>query len=54
MAVLNQLNQYGVGFQVKVMSSLLKHKEFLLNNKYIYIYMYIPQVVKNLENFAFI
>jgi len=31
MAVLNQLNQYGVGFQVKVMSSLLKHKEFLLN-----------------------
>jgi replicative DNA helicase len=31
MAVLNQLNQYGVGFQVKVMSSLLKHKEFLQN-----------------------
>lgn len=29
--VLNQLNQYGVGFQVKVMSSLLKHKEFLQN-----------------------
>jgi replicative DNA helicase len=27
--VLNQLNQYGVGFQVKVLSSLLKHKEFL-------------------------
>ena len=31
MAVLNQLNQYGVGFQVKVLSSLLKHKEFLQN-----------------------
>lgn len=29
MAVLNQLNSYGVGFQVKVLSSLLKHKEFL-------------------------
>lgn len=29
MAVLNQLNQYGVGFQVKVLSSLLKHREFL-------------------------
>lgn len=29
MAVLNQLNQYGVGFQIKVLSSLLKHKEFL-------------------------
>jgi replicative DNA helicase len=29
--VLNQLNQYGVGFQVKVLSSLLKHKEFLQN-----------------------
>ena len=27
--VLNQLNQYGVSFQVKVLSSLLKHKEFL-------------------------
>jgi len=31
MAVLNTLNQYGVGFQVKVLSSLLKHKEFLQN-----------------------
>ena len=31
MAVLNQLNQYGVGFQVKGLSSLLKHKEFLQN-----------------------
>jgi replicative DNA helicase len=31
MAVLNQLNQYGVGFQVKVLSSLLKHREFLQN-----------------------
>ena len=29
MSVLNQLNQYGVSFQVKVLSSLLKHKEFL-------------------------
>lgn len=29
MAVLNQLNQYGVGFQIKVLSSLLKHREFL-------------------------
>ena len=29
MAVLNQLNQYGVGFQTKVLSSLLKHREFL-------------------------
>jgi replicative DNA helicase len=29
--VLNQLNQYGVGFQVKVLSSLLRHKEFLQN-----------------------
>lgn len=29
MAVLNQLNQYGVGFQIKVLSSLFKHKEFL-------------------------
>ncbi len=27
--VLNQLNQYGVSFQIKVLSSLLKHKEFL-------------------------
>jgi len=27
--VLNQLNQYGVGFQIKVLSSLFKHKEFL-------------------------
>jgi len=31
MAVLGQLNQYGVGFQVKVLSSLLKHREFLQN-----------------------
>jgi len=31
MAVLNQLNQYGVGFQIKVLSSLLKHREFLQN-----------------------
>jgi replicative DNA helicase len=29
MGVLNQLNQYGVSFQIKVLSSLLKHKEFL-------------------------
>lgn len=29
MAVLNQLNSYGVGFQIKVLSSLLKHREFL-------------------------
>ena len=29
--VLSQLNQYGVGFQVKVLSSLLKHREFLQN-----------------------
>ena len=29
MSVLNQLNQYGVSFQIKVLSSLLKHKEFL-------------------------
>jgi len=29
MAVLNQLQSYGVGFQVKVLSSLLKHREFL-------------------------
>lgn len=27
--VLNQLNQYGAGFQIKVLSSLLKHREFL-------------------------
>lgn len=27
--VLNQLNQYGAGFQVKVLSSLLRHREFL-------------------------
>ena len=31
MAVLNQLQSYGVGFQIKVLSSLLKHKEFLQN-----------------------
>ena len=31
MAVLNQLQQYGLGFQIKVLSSLLKHKEFLQN-----------------------
>ena len=31
MAVLNQLQQYGVGFQIKVLSSLLKDKEFLQN-----------------------
>jgi len=31
MAVLNQLQSYGIGFQIKVMSSLLKHKEFLQN-----------------------
>ena len=29
MAVLNQLQSYGVGFQIKVLSSLLKHREFL-------------------------
>jgi replicative DNA helicase len=28
---LNSLSQYGIGFQVKVLSSLLTHKEFLLN-----------------------
>jgi hypothetical protein len=28
---LNSLNAYGTGFQVKVLSSLLTHKEFLLN-----------------------
>lgn len=31
MAVLNQLQNYGLGFQIKVLSSLLKHKEFLQN-----------------------
>jgi len=31
MAVLNQLQNYGIGFQVKVLSSLLKHREFLQN-----------------------
>ena len=31
MAVLNQLQQYGIGFQIKVLSSLLKDKEFLQN-----------------------
>jgi replicative DNA helicase len=31
MASLNQLQQYGLSFQIKVLSSLLKHKEFLLN-----------------------
>jgi len=29
--VLNQLQAYGSGFQIKVLSSLLKHKEFLQN-----------------------
>lgn len=29
MGVLNQLQQYGVSFQIKVLSSLLKHREFL-------------------------
>ena len=29
MSVLNQLNAYGMGFQIKVLSSLLKHREFL-------------------------
>jgi replicative DNA helicase len=28
---LNNLSQYGIGFQIKVLSSLLTHKEFLLN-----------------------
>ena len=28
---LNNLNAYGTGFQIKVLSSLLTHKEFLLN-----------------------
>jgi len=31
MAILNQLQNYGIGFQVKVLSSLIKHKEFLQN-----------------------
>jgi len=31
MGVLNQLQQYGIGFQIKVLSSLLKDKEFLQN-----------------------
>ena len=31
MSNLNQLQQYGIGFQIKVLSSLLKHKEFLQN-----------------------
>ena len=31
MAVLNTLQSYGNGFQTKVLSSLLKHKEFLQN-----------------------
>lgn len=31
MTVLKTLNDYGVGFQIKVISSLLKHKEFLQN-----------------------
>ena len=31
MAALSNLSQYGVGFQIKVLSSLLTHKEFLLN-----------------------
>ena len=29
MAVLNQLQSYGVGFQIKVLSSLLQHRDFL-------------------------
>jgi replicative DNA helicase len=29
MAQLNTLNAYGSGFQIKILSSLLKHKEFL-------------------------
>ena len=28
---LSNLNAYGTGFQIKVLSSLLTHKEFLLN-----------------------
>ena len=31
MTVLKSLNEYGQGFQVKVLSSLVKHKEFLQN-----------------------
>lgn len=31
MTTLNKLSVYGVGFQVKVLASLLKHKEFLQN-----------------------
>jgi replicative DNA helicase len=31
MSTLNALQQYGVSFQIKVLSSLLKHKEFLQN-----------------------
>jgi len=31
MAALNTLAQYGTGFQIKVLSSLLTHKEFLVN-----------------------
>jgi replicative DNA helicase len=31
MTVLKSLNDYGVGFQIKVISSLLRHKEFLQN-----------------------
>jgi replicative DNA helicase len=31
MSSLNQLQQYGISFQIKVLSSLLKHKEFLQN-----------------------
>ncbi len=28
---LSNLSQYGISFQIKVLSSLLTHKEFLLN-----------------------
>ena len=31
MTTLNKLSAYGVGFQIKVLTSLLKHKEFLQN-----------------------
>lgn len=31
MSTLNALQQYGISFQIKVLSSLLKHKEFLQN-----------------------
>jgi replicative DNA helicase len=31
MTTLNKLSTYGVGFQIKVLASLLKHKEFLQN-----------------------